>query len=186
MWDPQYDQQMIALDDANNSIVLAALVLGFEKPYDLSDEQFEQVKQKLIEQKRLLLTYYAGFDEGAEIFAQNDIKLAFSMGETMASLIRDLGVNAEIVIPKEGAIGWLDCWVVSSGATDIDLALAWINACLEPEVGGLLSTKWSYGNTTDAATNEEIGMIYGDQLAWLLTPEDFEKRVAVWNEVKAS
>jgi putative spermidine/putrescine transport system substrate-binding protein/spermidine/putrescine transport system substrate-binding protein len=186
MWDPQYEQQMIALDDANNSIVLAALVLGFEKPYDLSDEQFEQVKQKLIEQKRLLLTYYAGFDEGADIFAQNDIKLAFSMGETMGTLIQDRGVNAMWTIPKEKAIGWLDCWVVSAGATDVDLALAWINACLEPEVGNLLSTKWSYGNTTDAATNEEIGMTYGDQLAWLLTPEDFEKRVAIWNEVKAS
>ena len=186
MWDPQYEQQMIALDDANNSIVLAALVLGFEKPYDLTDEQFEQVKQKLIEQKRLLLTYYAGFDEGAEIFAQNDIKLAFSMGETMASMIEDLGVNVGLTIPKEKAIGWLDCWVVSAGATDMDLALAWINACLEPEVGNLLSTKWSYGNTTDAATNEEIGMTYGDRLAWLLTPENFEKRVAIWNEVKAS
>ncbi len=186
MWDPQYEQQMIALDDANNSIVLAALVLGFEKPYDLSDEQFEQVKQKLIEQKRLLLTYYAGFDEGAEIFAQNDIKLAFSMGETMATLIKNLGVNVGLTIPREKAIGWLDCWVVSAGARDTDLALAWINACLEPEVGNLLSTKWSYGNTTDAETNEAIGMTYGDRLAWLLTPEDFEKRVAIWNEVKAS
>jgi hypothetical protein len=29
-------------------------------------------------------------------------------------------------------------------------------------------------------------MTYGDQLSWLLTPEDFERRVHVWNEVKAS
>jgi putative spermidine/putrescine transport system substrate-binding protein/spermidine/putrescine transport system substrate-binding protein len=186
MWDPQYEQQMIALDDANNSIVLAALVLGFEKPYDLTDEQFEQVKQKLIEQKRLLLTYYAGFDEGAKIFAENDIKLAFSMGETMATMIKDLGVNVGLTIPKEKAIGWLDCWVVSAGARDTDLALAWINACLEPKVGNLLSTRFSYGNTTDAATNESIGMTYGDKLSWLLTPENFEKRVQIWNEVKAS
>lgn len=186
MWDPQYEQQMIALDDANNSIVLAALVLGFEEPYNLTDEQFEQVKQKLIDQKRLLLTYYAGFDEGAQIFADNDIKLAFAMGETMASMISDLGVNVGITIPKEKAIGWLDCWVVSAGARDTDLAHSWVNACLEPEVGSLLSTKWAYGNTTNAAMNEEINMTYGDQLAWLLTPENFEKRIQIWNEVKAS
>lgn len=186
MWDPQYEQQMIALDDANNSIVLAALVLGIENPYDLSDEQFEQVKQKLIEQKRLLLTYYAGFDEGAQIFAENDIKLAFSMGETMATLIEEKGVNVGLTIPKEKAIGWLDCWVVSAGARDTDLALAWIDACLQPDVGNLLSVKWSYGNTTDEATNEEIGMTYGDKLSWLLTPENFDKRVQIWNEVKAS
>ena len=186
MWDPQYEQQMIALDDANNSIVLAALVLGFPEPYNLDDEQFEAVKQKLIDQKRLLLTYYAGFDEGADIFAQNDIKLAFSMGETMGTLIQDRGVNAEWTSPTEKAIGWLDCWVVSAGARDVDLAHAWIDACMTPEVGNVLSTRFNYGNATDEATNEEIGMTYGDQLAWLLTPEDFEKRVQIWNEVKAS
>ncbi|MFN8592568.1 MAG: extracellular solute-binding protein [Thermomicrobiales bacterium] len=186
MWDPQYEQQMIALDDANNSIVLAALVLGFEKPYDLTDEQFEQVKQKLIEQKRLLLTYYAGFEEGADIFAQNDIKLAFSMGETMAAMIKERGVNAQVVIPKEKAIGWLDCWVASVGARDVDLAHAWIDACMTPDVGALLSSKFNYGNTTNETANDEIGMTYGDQLAWLLTPENFDKRVQIWNEVKAS
>ena len=52
--------------------ILAALVLGFPEPYNLDDEQFAAVKQKLIDMKRLLLTYYAGFDEGADIFAQND------------------------------------------------------------------------------------------------------------------
>jgi putative spermidine/putrescine transport system substrate-binding protein/spermidine/putrescine transport system substrate-binding protein len=186
MWDPQYEQQMIALDDANNSITLGALVLGFENPYDLSVEQFEQVKQKLIEQKRLLLTYYAGFEEGADTFVQNDIKLAFSMGETMATMIGERGGNVGIAIPKETAIGWLDCWVMSAGARDPELALAWIDASLDPAVGNVLSTRFSYGNTTDEAVNEEIGMTYGDQLSWLLTPEDFEKRVQVWNEVKAS
>jgi spermidine/putrescine-binding protein len=186
MWDPQYEQQMIALDDANNSITLGALVLGFGNPYDLSDEQFEQVKQKLIEQKRLLLTYYAGFEEGADTFVQNDIKLAFSMGETMATMIGERGGNVGIAIPKEKAIGWLDCWVMSAGARDPELALAWIDATLDPAVGNVLSTRFSYGNTTDEAVNEEIGMTYGDQLSWLLTPEDFEKRVQVWNEVKAS
>ena len=186
MWDPQYEQQMIALDDANNSIVLAALLLGFEKPYDLTDEQFEQVKQKLIEQKRLLLTYYAGFDEGVNIFAQNQIKLMYSMGEPQVAALKKKGVNAALTIPKEKAIGWLDCWVVSAGARDVDLALAWINACLDTKVGNVLSTQQNYGNTTDAEANTAMGMTYGDQLAWLLTPENFDKRVAIWNEVKAS
>ena len=186
MWDPRYEQKMIALDDANNSIVLAALVLGFEDPYNLSDEQFEQVKQKLIEQKQLLLTYFAGFDEGATIFVENDIKLAFSMGETMGSLINEKGGNVAWTIPREKAIGWLDCWVVSAGARDVDLAHAWIDTCLTPEVGALLSEKWSYGNTTDVGANEALGMTYGDRLSWLLTPENFDKRIQVWNEVKAS
>jgi len=186
MWDPQYAQQMIALDDANNSIVLGALVLGLPNPYNLTDAEFDQVKKKLIEQKQLLLSYYAGFDEGVKIFADNKLKLMFSMGEPQVAALKAKGVNAALTIPKERAIGWLDCWVISAGAKDVGLAQKWINACLDKKVGNLLSTKKSYGNTTDADANKSIGMTYGDRLAWLLTPENFEKRVAVWNEVKAS
>jgi spermidine/putrescine-binding protein len=186
MWDSQYSQQMIALDDANNSIVLGALVLGMPDPYNLSDAEFEQVKQKLIAQKKLLLTYYAGFDEGVNAFADNKLKLMFSMGEPQVAALKKKGVNAALSIPKEKAIGWLDCWVISAGARDVELAQAWINACLDKKVGNLLSTKKNYGNTTDSDANISIGMTYGDRLAWLLTPENFDKRVAIWNEVKAS
>jgi len=186
MWDEQYVQQMIALDDANNSVVLAALVLGLKDPYKLSDDEFNQVKEKLIAQKKLLLTYYAGFDDGVNIFAQNKIKLMFSMGEPQVPALQAKGVKAALTIPKEGAIGWLDCWVVSAGAKDVDLAHQWINACLDKKVGNILTTKKSYGNTTDDEANKKAGMTYGDRLSWLLTPENFEKRVALWNEVKAS
>ena len=91
-------------------------------------------------------------------------------------------------IPKEKAIGWLDCWVVSAGARDVDLALAWIR-CLPRARRSATSSRLrqNYGNTTDAEANSAIGMTYGDQLAWLLTPENFEQaRGQVWNEVKAS
>lgn len=186
MWDPAYTQQMIALDDANNSIVLAAIVLGLPDPFNLSDAEFELVKEKLIAQKQVLLTYYAGFDEGVSIFANSGIKAMFSMGESQVQPLIDKGVNAALHIPKEGAIGWLDCWTISKGARDADLAHAWIDVCLEKWVGQHLTEVNGYGNATDPSVNEAAGMTYSDQLVWLATPEDFEKRVAVWNEVKAA
>ena len=116
MWDPQYAQQMISQDDANNCTTLAAIVLGVPNPFKLSDAEFEQVKAKLIEQKKLLLTYYAGFEDGVRIFAESDVKLMYSMGEPQVPMLKDKGIKAAMTIPKEGAIGWLDCWVVSAGA----------------------------------------------------------------------
>ena len=79
-------------------------------PYNLTDDEFEQVKEKLIEQKKLLLTYYAGFDDGVKLFAQNGLKLMFSMGEPQVAGTEGKGVDAALSIPKEKAIGWLDCW----------------------------------------------------------------------------
>jgi spermidine/putrescine-binding protein len=186
MWDPANAQQIIALDDANNSIVLAAMVLGLKDPFNLSDAEFDQVKAKLIEQKKLLLTYYAGFDDGVAVFAQSGIKAMFSMGEPQVPGLKAKGVDAAFVIPKEGAIGWLDCWTISSGTSNLDLAHAWIDACLDKSVGAYLSDKKSYGNTTDEEANKRSGFTYADKLVWLKTPENFEKRIAVWNEVKAA
>jgi len=186
MWDPANAQKLIALDDANNSIVLAAMVLGLKDPFNLSDAEFDAVKAKLIEQKKLLLSYYAGFDDGVNIFAQSGIKAMFSMGEPQVPSLKAKGVDAAFVIPKEGAIGWLDCWVLSAGARDVDLALAWFNACLDKKVGAYLSDKKAYGNTTDEDANTRNGFTYADKLTFLQTPENFDKRVAVWNEVKAA
>ncbi|MFL5332093.1 MAG: extracellular solute-binding protein [Geminicoccaceae bacterium] len=186
MWDPQYAQQMIALDDANNSIVNAAILLGFKDPFNLTDEQFQAIKAKLIEQKKLLLTYYAGYDDGVKIFADNGAKLMSSMGEPQVGMLEKKGVKAAFAIPKEGAIGWLDCWNVSKGCKDQDLAHAWINLMLSPELGGYITKTYGYGNTTDVAANEAIGMTYGDKLIFLQAPEDFQKRTTIWNEVKAA
>lgn len=186
MWDPQYTQQMIALDDANNSITNAAIMMGLKDPFNLSAAEFDQVKAKLIEQKKLLLTYYAGFDDGVNIFASSGIKLMFSMGEPQVPSLKKKGVDAALTIPKEGAIGWLDCWTISAGARDVGLAQAWINACLDKSVGKFLSANEGYGNTTNEDENKKAGLTYADKLVFLQAPEDFQKRVAVWNEVKAA
>ena len=185
-WDPKYAQQMIALDDANNWIVTAALVLGIKDPFNLTDAQFAAVKDKLIAAKKLLLTYYAGFDDGVSIFAQGGVKVMFSMGEPQVPSLKKKGIDAALTIPKEGAVGWLDCWTISAGARDPALAHAWLNAVLAPGVGTILGDREGYGNTVDQAENEKVGLTYADKLVFLQTPESFDKRVALWNEVKAA
>ena len=185
MWDEQYAQQLICMDDANNCITWGALVVGVENPYNLSDDDFARVKDKLIGQKKLLLSYFAGFDEGVNMFAQNSIKVMYSMGEPQVPALKKKGVNAALTIPKEGAPGWLDCWTMSAGATDPELAHQWINNCLATSVGEILTNKAGYGNTTNVDINKAAGFTYGDKLSWLQQAENYEKRVAVWNEVKA-
>ena len=185
MWDPQYAQQMLWQDDANNSITLGALIVGAANPYQLTDDDFAKIKAKLIEQKKLLLSYFAGFDDGVNLFAQNGIKLMYSMGEPQVPALQKKGIKAALTIPKEKAVGWLDCWELSAGVKDADLAHAWINACMDGSVGKVLTEKHNYGNTTNTDVNKSAGLTYGDKLSWLETAEYYEKRVAVWNEIKA-
>ncbi|APX18024.1 hypothetical protein BWR17_19245 (plasmid) [Phaeobacter inhibens] len=182
MWDPENAQRVIALDDSNNNIVMAALLLGFEDPYTLSEEQMAQVKDKLIELKGNLLSYYAGFDEGVAIWESGAATMMFSMGEPQIGQLRERGYNAVYSIPEEGAVGWLDTWALSAGAEDLDCAHAWVNFVLQPEVGAALNEKFGYGPTTIEAK----GMEYADNLVWLKPVEDMDARVRLWNEVKAA
>ncbi|QND24177.1 extracellular solute-binding protein (plasmid) [Rhizobium leguminosarum bv. viciae] len=144
------------------------------------------MKTKLLAQKANVASYYAGFDDGVSIFAQGGIDLMMSMGEPQAPMLKKQGANVGLVIPKEGAIGWIDCWAISAKARDVDLAHQWINAMLDEAVGTYISSKTGYGNTTNQSVNVEAGLTYADKLVFLQAPEDFAKRIEVWNEIKAT
>ena len=101
MHDPANAGKMIVLDDTNNNIVNTAIYLGMDNPYSLSEAEMESVKQTLIDQKKLVVTYFAGFDEGNQIWDSGGISLMFSMGEFQEVALRDMGHNVKYIIPKE-------------------------------------------------------------------------------------
>ncbi|MEO7381826.1 MAG: extracellular solute-binding protein [Paracoccaceae bacterium] len=99
MWDPANAGKLINFDDPG-TITLAALLLGFPNPYKMDPDQLQACKAKLIEQKKLLLSYYTGFDDGVKIFAENGIKAMLSIGELQQVNLIKAGVEAGLVIPK--------------------------------------------------------------------------------------
>ena len=182
LWNPQYKGKVTSLDDANNDINFAAIVLGIKDPFHLTDAQFAEVKAKLIALKGNLLTYFAGFDEGTTIWTENDVVLMFSMGELAAINLKKKGFDVGYTIPKEGAVGWLDNLTVSAGTANTDAAYAWMNFVLQKKIGSDMAAKYGYGATTDAPQ----GMDYAGRLIWAQNPEDYARRQAIWNEVKAA
>lgn len=181
LWDPAYKGQVISLDDANNCVNFAAIALGFADPFRLSDAQFAAVKRKLAELRPNLLTYYAGFDEGTTVWAENRVHLMFAMGELNRINLEKQGFDVGYTIPQEGAVGWLDNLTVSAGSPNPEAAYAWINFVLQPKIGADMTAKSGYGSTTAAAP----GMDYAGRLKWAVTPEDYARRQQLWNEVKA-
>ena len=105
-----------------------------------------------------------------------------AFGELQYRQLQSRGLKVGYLVPKEGAVGWVDCWGISSKAAAVDLAHAWINFWLQPEIGQAMSDRYSYGNTTSAA----VGFDYADRLVWLAAPESYEMRTQLCNEVKAA
>jgi putative spermidine/putrescine transport system substrate-binding protein/spermidine/putrescine transport system substrate-binding protein len=182
LWDPANAGRVLALDDANNNVTNAAIVLGFADPFNLTEDQFAAVRDKLIAMRAGLISYYAGFEEGVNIWENSDAALMFSMGEFQAVALKERGFDVTYSIPEEGGIGWLDTWALSAGAKDLDCAHAYVNFYLNGETGPMMTELKGYGNTT----SESATLDYADRLVWLAPVEDFDRRVALWNEVKAS
>ncbi len=182
LWDPANGGRVLALDDANNNVTNAAIILGLDDPFNLDDADFDAVKQKLIEQKQYLISYYAGFEEGVNIWDSSEASLMFSMGEFQAVELANRGYDVVYSIPKEGGIGWLDTWALSKGVQDADCVHKWVNHYLNGHTGPTMTDLKGYGNTTD----ESPGLDYSDKLVWLRPVENFDRRVQVWNEVKAA
>lgn len=196
LWDPKYSGKIVTLDDAANQTAMTAMLLGFEDPYNLTDEQLDQVKSKLLEQKPLVRTYYAGFEDGKNLMASDEGWIGFSMGPTMITDLQKEGKNVVEVIPKEGALVWIDNAVIGKDAKDPELVHVYIDYLISSEVQAQLIKKTSYGgvnaDSANKLTDEEKKVSHMDDpnyfnnLVYVAFPESFEKRVKLWNEVKAA
>ncbi|MCB1486550.1 MAG: extracellular solute-binding protein [Bauldia sp.] len=182
LWDPKYKGRVLMGDDGNNNIVNTALSMGIKDPFNLTPEQAQEVKDKLIKLKSNLLSYYSGGEEGVTLYEQNDVVLMTAFGELQHRQLVSRGMDVGYAVPDEGAVGWVDCWAISSKAAAVDLAHQWIEFWLNPEIGAAMSQRYGYGNTT----SEAVDLDYADRLVWLSEPEDYTMRTELWNEVKAA
>lgn len=195
LWNEEYAGKLGMLDDSNNSIVIAALYLGLDDPFNLSDAEFEQVKQALVEQSALIRKYITGEDEEASLLASGEILAAPQIEPGIADELNEEGgdyVFAEL-FPKEGALAWVDNMGVPVGSPNPDLAYAFLNFALTPPVQAGLVSRYGFIPIIDVQefVSEEVydGVAnlasFIDDLQLLLAPEDPERRVQIWTEVRA-
>ncbi|WP_372528521.1 ABC transporter substrate-binding protein, partial [Piscinibacter sp.] len=89
------------------------------------------------------------------------------------------GADIGYVIPREGALAWLDCWTVTRGAANKALAEAWINYMLEQPVSHALTERQGLANTVEASDGAERS----NKIIWLETVEDVNRRTTLWGRI---
>ncbi len=53
------------------------------------------------------------------------------------------------MVPREGALAWLDCWAITRRSTQVALATEWINYMLDPSVSRELTRRQGLANTLE-------------------------------------
>jgi putative spermidine/putrescine transport system substrate-binding protein len=183
LWDPQYQGKVLAYDNGEHNFSFTALTLGIENPFKLSPDQMAQVKTKLIDLKKNVLSFYTTADEAQQIYQNNDVALIWAnYGQQQLKAMQKAGAHVAYIAPAEGSLSWLDNWAMTSGVKDPAAAAKWVNFLLDKKISGQLSERTGFGNTVVASSNANDK----DKLVWLESVEDPLKRSDLWNEIKAA
>jgi putative spermidine/putrescine transport system substrate-binding protein len=127
-----------------------------------------------------VLGFYSQPDEATLLFRRHHVALLFAnYGNQQVQALKAAGADVGYAIPKEGALAWLDCWVVAQGAKDMALAYAWIDHLLDKQASDLLVTHQGLSNTVA----EPAGSTAEAHLIWLEPMEDPERREKLWARI---
>ena len=184
LWDPKYKGK-ISLWDELSSVYMAAQVLGYDKPdpnqlYNLSDEQLEAVKKKLIELKPNIRKYWSTGGELTNLFQNHEILAAMGW-PLMTNQLRKLNFPIGETIPKENTTGWIDHLMITAASTHKELAQAFLEYMVEPQTQKLVTdvTHYTPANpgTGQLLTADEKKTLHLDD------PDDYMKRIYFWQDV---
>ena len=123
----------IQIADAALYLMKTQPSLGIKDPYELNSNQFTATINLLKRQKPLIKAYWGLAGQEINMFKNGDAVVGASWPYQTNTLQADKAPVKDL-IPKEGATGWLDTWMVSAHTKNIDCAYKWLAWVSTPKV----------------------------------------------------
>jgi spermidine/putrescine-binding protein len=199
-WNPKYRGRISVWDDLS-TVYMAAQVLGFDRPdpgqlYNLSDEQLEAVKKKLLELKPNIRKMWSTGGELTNLFQNHEVAAAMGW-PLMTNQLRKINFPVGETIPKENTTGWIDHLMITSASENRELANKFLAYMIEAQTQKKVTdvTGYTPANpqaaqfmTPDERTNLHLDNVDSYQKRiyfWQNVPRR-AKYNEIWNEVKAA
>ncbi len=139
IYDPQYKGK-VTVPDNPIQIADAALYLsqtrpelGIRDPYELTEDQLNAAIDLLKSQRPLIKKYWALASDEIDLFKNGDAVVGASWPYQTITL-QDSGAPVKDLIPREGATGWADTWMLSAHARHPNCAYLWMRWISTPRV----------------------------------------------------
>src|SRR5262249_50278453 len=107
--------------------------LGITDPYELNEKQFKAAVDLLKQQRPLVKKYWASAGDEINAFKNGDVVVGASW-PYQTNTLQAAKTPVRDTIPKEGATGWADTWMISSKAKHPNCAVLWIRWVSTPKV----------------------------------------------------
>jgi spermidine/putrescine-binding protein len=199
-WNSKYAGKISVWDDLS-TVYMGAQILGYDKPdpshlYNLTDDELEAVKQKLIALKPHIRKIWATGGELTNLFQNHEIVLA--MGWPLnTNQLRKLNFPIGETIPKENTTGWIDHLMITAASQQKDLASQFLEYMIEAQTQKKVTDVTGYcpansGSTAFMTGAEKKSLHMDDPDAYMQRIyfwQDVPRRAKyneIWNEVKAA
>jgi putative spermidine/putrescine transport system substrate-binding protein len=123
----------IQIADAALYLMKSKPSLGIRDPYELTKPQFDATVALLKQQKPLIKRYWNYASDQIQDFKNNDAVVGATWPYQTLTL-QSAKVPVKDEIPKEGATGWADTWMLAAKAPHPNCAYMWMRYAATPPV----------------------------------------------------
>jgi spermidine/putrescine transport system substrate-binding protein len=190
-WDEAYKGKISVMDQAYARVATTALYLG-QDPH--APEDPDAIREALLEQKPLVPKYWADFQNGMEIFLNEEAVVGqLTAGRTRMAMSQGGAVNW--TVPEEGCVTFIDTFIMPKDAQNVEEAHQLIDFLIRPDNMAAEMGMMFY-DTLSAEARDELPE---DVRAMFTVPEDANLVLTVdlptdvrqmmdelWEEVKLS
>jgi putative spermidine/putrescine transport system substrate-binding protein len=123
----------IQIADAALYLMKTKPSLGIKDPYELTKSQLDAAVSLLKQQKKLVKKYWGSATDEINLFKGGDATIGASWPYQTLTL-QAAKVPVKELIPKQGATGWADTWMLAKKAKHPNCAYMWMRYVTTPQV----------------------------------------------------
>jgi putative spermidine/putrescine transport system substrate-binding protein len=112
--------------------------LGIDDVYELDDKQFQAAVDLLKQQRGIIGEYWADYTKEQAAFANGNSVIGTTW-QVIANLLEADKVKIKTTLPKEGATGWSDTWMVASKAKHPNCMYMWMDHIISPKANAAVA-----------------------------------------------
>ena len=176
LWEPEFRGKVSLWNDIS-MIWTAALALGYKNVYNLTQNQLDEVRKKLLQLNSQVYSYYSGEQEEIELLLSGKVTITNSWFDPSRRLAAH-NKQFKMIIPKEGAVGMFDSYMLSHNCKSMEISHSFINHQISPEVQLKLThiTGLAPSNieTLDLMSQNEIKVLHLDD-------QNYFRKMLLWD-----
>jgi spermidine/putrescine transport system substrate-binding protein len=146
LWDTQFHNQLLLLDDPRDVFGMALISLG----YSVNDENPAHIQQAYLQLKKLLPNIKTFNNTIAATAIDEDASVGISWNGDLLKA-RQENANLGFIYPKDGFLVWVDTLAIPANAPHLANAYKFLNFIMRPDIAKTITLYTQYATANKTA-----------------------------------